>query len=68
MFLQKAMKQGRTVYGISSCDACSKICPYNIKGVWSDSMGDMPTPFLGSPRLNYWVEDRPAKCCIWPIM
>ena len=25
MFLQKAMKQGRNVYGISSCDACSKI-------------------------------------------
>ena len=29
-----------------SCDACSKICPYNIKGVWSHNMGDMPTPFL----------------------
>ena len=24
MFLQKAMKQGRNVHGISSCDACSK--------------------------------------------
>ena len=46
MFLQKAMKQGRNVHGISSSDACSKICPYNIKGVWSHSMGDMPTPFL----------------------
>ena len=46
MFLQKAMKQGRNVYGICSCDACSKICPYNIKWVWSHNMGDMPTPFL----------------------
>ena len=46
MFLQKAMKQGRNVYGISSCDACSKVCPYNIKRVWSHSMGDIPTPFL----------------------
>ena len=68
MFLQKAMKQGRNVYGICSCDACSKICPYNIKGVWSHNMGDMPTPFLFLPHLHYWVEDRPAKCCIWPIM
>ena len=53
MFLQKAMKQGRNVHGISSCDVCSKICPYNIKGVWSKSMGDMPTPFLCSPHLHY---------------
>ena len=42
MVQQKAMKQGRNVYGISSCDACSKICPYNIEGVWS-YLGDMPT-------------------------
>ena len=45
MFLQIAMKQVRNVYGICSCDACSKICPYNIKGVWSHNMSDMPTPF-----------------------
>ena len=49
MFLQKAMKQGRNVYGISSCNACSRICPYNIQGVWSHSMGDMPTPFCVHP-------------------
>ena len=29
---------------ISSHDACSKILPYNIKGVWSH-LGDMPTRF-----------------------
>ena len=47
MFLQKAKKQGRNGHGISSCDACSKIqCPYSTKGVWSQSMGDVPTPFL----------------------
>ena len=33
-------------------DAWSKICPYNIKGVWSHSMGDMPTPFLFTTWIN----------------
>ena len=54
MFLQKAMKQGRNVHGISSFDACSKSWPCNIKGVWSH-LGDMPTWFLCSVVLHlYW--------------
>ena len=39
MFLQKAMKQGRNVHGISHV-------MLTHKGVWSHSMGDMPTLFL----------------------
>ena len=39
MMQQKAMKQGRNVYG------------HNIKGVWPH-LGNMPTPFLWSSALH----------------
>ena len=45
MVQQKAVEQGRNVLGISSCDACSKIRLYDIKGVWPN-LGDVPTPFF----------------------
>ena len=41
-------------------DACSKIWPYNIEGVWPH-LGDMPTPFLCSVELHPHDEDRPTN-------
>ena len=42
MVVLKAMKQGVGMFMVIPRDACSKVCPYNMKGVWSHSMGDMP--------------------------